>query len=150
MANVYRDNWNTEISGTEYIISRWGGNENDSYSFYQQGTIFSATVQFETQTITLSYDVAELTDLWNHFSLTYDGNEITLLLNGVVVASENRSGEINYGADNQYYGNFVFGAKSTLYGVDNTSASFGGALSDVRLLSTALSATEIKTIAAGF
>jgi len=82
--------------------------------------------------------IAMSNNIWQHIAGTYDGTVLRLYINGVLVDSKNRTGNIDYSPSpldcriGQYYDN-------------NEEIEFNGRIDEVRIWNTARTEAQIKT-----
>ncbi len=121
-----RDNCQTGLSGIDFKIYA-----NDALS----GTICGAgTVH------SVSYGNAIATSTWTHVAFSYDGSNLRLYKNGVLVATQANTTDPATPSFNSYIGSMAISNGSSL--------TLNGKLDDVRLYNRALSNTEIAQLAA--
>ena len=92
-------------------------------------------------------------NLWNHFTLTYDGaNNFEVYLNGVSIKAQSRAGTDAFNFTN--FGHIVFGTMHFMTTPSLTSGSgsqgwagfLTGSLDEVRIFNRALTATEVNAL----
>lgn len=81
--------------------------------------------------------VALTLNAWQHVAGTYDGSIVKFYLNGYLVASENKSGNIEWSQT-------TYGLNIARYNDSNEDNRFGGIIDEVRLWNTALTQTVIQ------
>ena len=126
----YNAPWNS------YIFALGDGRSGPGVAGGQAGQAMFCLSTLGTQTFLSGGDPLSIKD-WSHLAGTYDGAKICLFVNGKQVASENKSGPVDYGP----FGLFI-GATT------DPSERFLGNISEIRIYNRALSASEIQQLCA--
>jgi len=119
------------------IISRWGNS--NSYVFLYDDTGNQLQVRLSgLSTVTVSRSVSIEDSLWHHATVTYDGANITLYLDG-----------LQLGAQTASTGSIINNNLSLRIGRDNTgfgTAYWNGQLDAIAIYNRALSASEVRQL----
>ena len=118
---LHKSNWNS------YTI--WHDSSNNKY-FGQ--------VNLSGGSVTVYSSKSSIPGEWDHVVLVYNGSEVSLYVNGELVASEDRTGDIQYGGSFQ---DFQIGRYCAAGGC---SSNINGTIDEVRIYDIALTAGEIK------
>jgi hypothetical protein len=144
---AYRADWSLSTTSYETLVSKsWGYRLNQF-----QLTLEARLHTVDTPQAQLTYSVAALSPGWHHFALTYDGATFGLWIDANQVASTAASGDIRYYAispDEERYDGIAVGVHTvdTATTGENPSATFTGALGDLRLFDQALGQTELQKL----
>lgn len=146
---AHRDDWTQPTSTYETLVAKsWG------YSLVQ----FQSKLEARLYTVNQdafpypSYDVSYLGPGWHHFALTYDGASYALFIDAIPVASATASGDVRYYGltpGEQTYDGIAVGANTvdTVATWGTPSATFSGAMADLRLFDQALGIGELNALA---
>ncbi len=146
--DAYRADWSVPTALPEMFVSKSFG-----YQLQQSGVTLEAKLYTTSGDLSpdLTHSVAGLSPGWHHFALTYDGASYALWVDASKVASAPITGDIRYyplAPDYIRYNAISVGAHNvdpTSLGVAAT-ASFTGALSNLRLFDRALSQAELQNL----
>jgi len=133
--------WVRRLGGSggqfQTIVSRWGNT--NSYVFIYDDTGNQLQVRLSgLSTVTVSRSVSIEDSLWHHASVTYDGANITLYLDG-----------LQLGAQTASTGSIIDNSLSLRIGRDNTgfgTAYWNGQLDAIAIYNRALSASEVSQL----
>ena len=128
--DLYNAPWNS------YIFALGDGRSGSGVAGGQAGQAMFCLSTMGVQTFVSGGEPLSTKD-WSHLAGTYDGAKICLFVNGKQVASENKSGPIDYGP----FGLFI-GATT------DPNERFLGHISEIRIYNRALSAAEIQQLSA--
>jgi len=126
--DLYNAPWNS------YIFALGDGRSGPGVAGGQAGQAMFCLSTLGTQTFLSGGEPLSVKD-WSHLAGTYDGTKLCLYVNGKQVATESKSGPIDYGP----FGLFI-GATT------DPDERFLGDISEIRIYNRALSASEIKEL----
>ena len=120
---------NTPASGYKGLVDKGRDNyEGYSLSAYSSKVQWKARVGSSNE---VALDTAEYTNIWNHAVGTYDGTDLKLYVNGVLKTTTNSSGTLGSNS------------LGITIGSTNDNLYFDGKISQARIYSSALSASEV-------
>ncbi|MEN6426697.1 MAG: LamG-like jellyroll fold domain-containing protein, partial [Phycisphaerales bacterium] len=129
-----------ELSGYREVFRKEDGERRLLFSFQNDGRILSLGLQTEGtgyQELDASVDPAMVADgQWHHVAGTYDGQRMTVYLDGLVIGVQTRSGRILSGGP----------ADAFIGSSSGTGEYFQGGIDDLRILRAALPAKEIAQL----
>jgi len=128
--DLYNAPWNS------YIFALGDGRSGPGVAGGQAGQAMFCLSTMGVQTFVSGGEPLSINN-WSHLAGTYDGAKICLFVNGKLVATENKSGPIDYGP----FGLFI-GATT------DPNERFLGSLSEIRIYNRALSASEVQQLSA--
>ncbi len=92
----------------------------------------------------VSWNTVLIPDTWYHISVTYNGGQAKMYINGVLVDSSSRVYTISYAYSfGQYYGDMYIGGCTGCCGFIDYIHSFPGVVEDVRVYAKVLSDADI-------
>jgi hypothetical protein len=129
-----------ELSGYREVFRKEDGDRRLLFSFQSDGRILSLGLQTEGtgyQELDAPINPATLIDhQWHHIAGTYDGQRMTVYLDGLLIGVQTRSGRIISGGPAD-----AFIGSST-----GTGEYFQGGIDDLRIFAAALTAGEITQL----
>lgn len=139
---AHRTDWSTFTSDQRVLSKTEGGGYQLSFneaSFYPGGKV-GALVRRNGAYGAVSFSITNLSSGWHKFAATYDGQIITLYIDGVAVATNDAGGPfaIQYAVTNS----LIIGAEAGTTTGDQGN-NFNGSLDEVALYARALTAAEI-------
>jgi len=137
---------NTVNSNGSGIIGKWHNNTSASWLLYVRSASTSGNMTFIVRNgadnghfiLDSGVSASSLTGEWTHIVGVADGNNLTMYINGVSVASISYDGTINNPASDAHIGSYNAD-------VDNTHRTNAN-IADVRIYDTDLTATDISDI----
>jgi tetratricopeptide (TPR) repeat protein len=131
MSWIYSDNWNSNGR----IIQK--GDSDNQYIFcvFESDKIFFQITGLSTQYITVP---TPSTGIWHHVAATYNGSNMKIYIDGVLINSINTSGIIPTSSSNLHIGTKRVGSYPQDF--------FHGKIDEVRLFNRALNNSEIENI----
>ena len=129
------------LSEATQFISKWStGSQNQRSMYFGQHTTGAVRVNEKGSSSASYYSTGTLTEnKWNHIAYVRTGTQVILYLNGVLDSTHNTSLTIDNGATQDIYLGRVEGSGST--------DMYDGELDEIRMYSTALSASDIFNLA---
>lgn len=129
-----------ELSGCREIFRKEDGDRRILFSFQQDGRILSLGLQTEGtgyEELDAPVDPAMLVDHhWHHVAGTYDGSKMAVFVDGLMVASVDRTGRILSGGP----------ADAFIGSLGGRGEYFQGGIDDLRIFESALGADQIARI----
>lgn len=129
-----------ELSGYREVFRKEDGDRRILFSFQNDGHILSLGLQTEGtgyQELDAPVDPSALIDRqWHHIGGTYDGNRMTVYLDGLMIGSQTRSGRILSGGP----------ADAFIGSLAGTGEYFQGGIDDLRVFASALTAGEMAQL----
>ena len=121
------------------IINKRTPGNSQGYAFELDNENVSNGLRFEMQTSNGGFAMlvpnATTPNVWQHVAVTYDGNTVTMYVNGVAVASQGKTGTINAVTNDLIIGRNIVNGQS-----------FPGLIDEVELFNRALTQGEIDAI----
>ncbi len=129
------------LSEATQFISKWStGSQNQRSMYFGQHTTGAVRVNEKGSSSASYYSTGTLTEnKWNHIAYVRTGTQVILYLNGVLDSTHNTSLNIGNGVTQDIYLGRVEGSGS--------ADMYDGELDEVRMYSTALSASDISNLA---
>jgi len=145
----YADDWNTTSSTDRVLFSKGAGNsgQNEAYGLYihNSNTLTCRTkVTGTPANITVSYNLDNIADGWNHFMFTFDSYTTILYVNGTSVGSISWSGApraLDFAGNN--YPLLIGATPLGTNSLDTSTNNFIGKVALFKYYDDALTSTEI-------
>ena len=140
---------NTVNSNGSGIIGKWHNNTSASWLLYVRSASASGNMTFIVRNgadnghfiLDSGVSASSLIGEWTHIAAVADGNNLTMYINGVSVASTTYDGTINNPASDAHIGS---------YNADlNNNHRTNGNIADVRIYDTDLTASQISDLYSG-
>jgi len=126
--DLYNAPWNS------YIFALGDGRSGPGVAGGQAGQAMFCLSTMGAQTFVSGGEPLSIKD-WSHLAGTYDGAKVCLFVNGKQVASENKSGPIDYGPLGLFIG-----------ATTDPDERFLGNISEIRIYNRALSGAEVQKL----
>ncbi|MBK7801803.1 MAG: VCBS repeat-containing protein [Chloracidobacterium sp.] len=127
----------TTWGDTHQVIMQYGGNAQGSKFGLFTPNYYNRALSFWGESADLAGATPLQNDTWYHGTVTYDGNVITLFLNGQLEASH------SFGLNTQLNaGGFIIGRT----GPDNITSEWNGSVDEAMMFDRVLTQTEIQAI----
>ena len=145
---AHRSDWTQAPGVRQFLIGKWQG-----YEIYQDDLTLKAQVHpvSDSMQAPMTYQTDQLTPGWHQIALTYDGTTTALWIDSRIVASQAKSGPLQYWPviPHLFPGIAVGQQPSyTSEAVDLTQLAngFTGALAGIRIFDRALNAVELAAM----